>query len=196
MFCNQRHFRWWCVETASSMPETSTRCSAASKSTTPLQSVSPHVRPSLLLLPGVQRFFYSDEFAPLADEKPAGVENTFLLCPAPVVDEVGKYVAASLYSNKHLALLARFHVQLGSRSFHTQKHMFGYVRLWPQGTRSLPYISFFYNLATFHICNSQHSSAEWKRLSSCSSIICPASVLHGNRQQVRLWECTSDISSN
>lgn len=26
----------------------------------------------------------------------------------------------------------------------TQKHMFGYVRLWPQGTRSLPYISFFF----------------------------------------------------
>lgn len=26
----------------------------------------------------------------LSDEKPADVENTFLLCPAPVVDEVGK----------------------------------------------------------------------------------------------------------
>lgn len=25
-----------------------------------------------------------------SDEKPAGVQNTFLLCPAPVVDEVGK----------------------------------------------------------------------------------------------------------
>lgn len=82
---------------------------------------------------------------PHADEKPAGVENTFLLCPAPVVDEVGKYVDFSVYSNKHLALLARFHVQLGSRSFHTQKHMFGCVRLWPQGTRRLPCISFFYN---------------------------------------------------
>lgn len=56
VFCNQRLFRWWCVETASSMPETSTRCSAASKSTTPSQSVSSHVMPSLLSLTDFQAF--------------------------------------------------------------------------------------------------------------------------------------------
>lgn len=69
--------------------------------------------PSLLLLSDVQHFFYSDEFVCVpADEKPAGVENTFLLCPAPVVDEVGKYVTILVYSNKHLDSLARFHTQL------------------------------------------------------------------------------------
>lgn len=79
------------METASSMLETSTRCSAASKSMTPLQSVSPHMMRSLLSLTGFQPFLCSDElFPPHTDEKPAGVENTFLLCPAPVVDEVGK----------------------------------------------------------------------------------------------------------
>lgn len=27
---------------------------------------------------------------PCADERPAGIEDTFLLCPAPVVEEVGR----------------------------------------------------------------------------------------------------------
>lgn len=47
---------------------------------------------SLLSLTGFQPFLCSDELFPPThtDEKPAGVENTFLLCPAPVVDEVGK----------------------------------------------------------------------------------------------------------
>lgn len=50
-----------------------------------------------LSLTDLQPFLCSDELSPPThthtDEKPAGVENTFLLCPAPVVDEVGKYVA-------------------------------------------------------------------------------------------------------
>lgn len=40
VFRNQRRSRWWCAETDSSTPETSIRCSAASKSTTPSPSVS------------------------------------------------------------------------------------------------------------------------------------------------------------
>lgn len=32
----------------------------------------------------IAQFFF------LVDEKPADVEDTFLLCPAPVIDEVGK----------------------------------------------------------------------------------------------------------
>lgn len=32
----------------------------------------------------IAQFFF------LVDEKPAGVEDTFLLCPAPVIDEIGK----------------------------------------------------------------------------------------------------------
>lgn len=56
-------------------------------------------------------------FSPHTDEKPAGVENTFLLCPAPVVDDVGKYVAVFVLKNEHLALWEGFHVLLGSRSF-------------------------------------------------------------------------------
>lgn len=45
---------------------------------------------SLLSLTDFQAFLWSDELVPHTDEKPAGVENTFLLCPAPVVDEVGR----------------------------------------------------------------------------------------------------------
>lgn len=46
---------------------------------------------SLPSLTDLQPFLCGDElFPPHTDEKPAGVENNFLLCPAPVVDEVGK----------------------------------------------------------------------------------------------------------
>lgn len=30
-----------------------------------------------------------------ADEKPAGIEDTYLLCPAPVIEEVGRLVTSS-----------------------------------------------------------------------------------------------------
>lgn len=59
---------------------------------------------SLLSLTDFQPFLCTDEFFSHTDEKPAGVENTFLLCPAPVVDEIGKYVAVFLLKNEHLAL--------------------------------------------------------------------------------------------
>lgn len=59
---------------------------------------------SLLSLTDFQAFLWSDELVSHTDEKPAGVENTFLLCPAPVVDEVGRYVAVFVLKNQHLAL--------------------------------------------------------------------------------------------
>lgn len=111
VFCNQRLFRWWCAEMASSMPETSTRCSATSKSMTPLQSVSLRMMCLLLSLSVIEPFLHSDDcLPPPTDEKPASVENTFLLCPAPVVDEVGKYVSVTLPRAAWITFFPQTHV--------------------------------------------------------------------------------------
>uniref|UniRef100_A0A3B3DBP0 Anthrax toxin receptor 1 n=1 Tax=Oryzias melastigma TaxID=30732 RepID=A0A3B3DBP0_ORYME len=40
------------------------------------------------------------------NEKPAGVENTFLLCPAPVVDEVGKVIYLQVSMNDGLSFIS------------------------------------------------------------------------------------------
>ncbi|XP_054913627.1 anthrax toxin receptor 1 isoform X2 [Poeciliopsis prolifica] len=39
------------------------------------------------------------------NEKPAGVENTFLLCPAPVIDEVGKVIYLQVSMNDGLSFI-------------------------------------------------------------------------------------------
>lgn len=39
------------------------------------------------ILPRLNRIFF---FFPGEDERPAGIEDTFLLCPAPVIEEVGR----------------------------------------------------------------------------------------------------------
>lgn len=96
---------------ASSMPETSTRCSATSKSMTPLQSVSLRMMCLLLSLSVIEPFLHSDDcLPPPTDEKPASVENTFLLCPAPVVDEVGKYVSVALPRAAWITFFPQTHV--------------------------------------------------------------------------------------
>lgn len=70
----------------------------------------------------------------------------------------------------------------------TQKHMFGYVRLWHRAREACHTLAFLQPLSmvTFHISNSQHGSAEYKRLCSCSgkpSMICLPlfSIKTGNR---------------
>ncbi|XP_035521393.1 anthrax toxin receptor 1 [Morone saxatilis] len=40
------------------------------------------------------------------NEKPAGVENTFLLCPAPVIDEVGKVIYLQVSMNDGLSFIS------------------------------------------------------------------------------------------
>ncbi|XP_042253399.1 anthrax toxin receptor 1 isoform X1 [Thunnus albacares] len=40
------------------------------------------------------------------NEKPAGVENTFLLCPAPVIDEVGKVIYLQVSMNGGLSFIS------------------------------------------------------------------------------------------
>uniref|UniRef100_A0A3B4TTE6 ANTXR cell adhesion molecule 1c n=1 Tax=Seriola dumerili TaxID=41447 RepID=A0A3B4TTE6_SERDU len=40
------------------------------------------------------------------NEKPAGVENTFLLCPAPVIDEIGKVIYLQVSMNDGLSFIS------------------------------------------------------------------------------------------
>uniref|UniRef100_A0A674P3D0 Anthrax toxin receptor 1 n=1 Tax=Takifugu rubripes TaxID=31033 RepID=A0A674P3D0_TAKRU len=49
-------------------------------------------------------FKINDTFT--VNEKPAGVENTFLLCPAPVVDEVGKVIYLQVSMNNGLSFIS------------------------------------------------------------------------------------------
>ena len=144
MFCNQRLFRWWCVETVSSTPETSTRCCAASKSTTRWQSVSSRMTRSLLSLTAPAPFLRADDLFSLAQMKNRPVLRT----PSYCVQPLSWMKSASRWPFLHLALREGLQVLLGSRSFLKHRSTF---MVTDHEKLAIPSLCFFMTLIRGHI---------------------------------------------